>query len=366
MAKLNLTQPTLLLNESICRANINRMAVKIKEGQQFFRPHFKTHQSAEIGNWFKEEGVTAITVSSLQMAIYFADNGWDDITIAMPAYRQQIDQVNQLAARINLQLLFEDLETLRYFEEHCSNPVGVFLKVDTGYHRTGIDADNFDAIMPLLNFLKDCRHLIFFGFLTHAGNTYKANTTAEIETIKQDSIRKLLALKTFLKADFPLLQVSYGDTPSCSICQDFWGIDELRPGNFVFYDWMQVKLGACSIDDIAVALACPVIAFHPERRELVVHGGAVHLSKEKLTTTNGDSYGVACTLNTNGWNVTEVIGHVKALSQEHGIITLKNENSSTFKPGDFIAILPIHSCLTAHSMGKYLTMDGKTIKMMHF
>jgi D-serine deaminase-like pyridoxal phosphate-dependent protein len=64
--------------------------------------------------------------------------------------------------------------------------------------------------------------------------------------------------------------------------------------------------------------------------------------------------------------VNEIIGHVTSLSQEHGIITLTNEYATTFKAGDFIAILPVHSCLTAHSMGEYQTLNGKIIKMMHF
>ena len=53
-----------------------------------YAPHLptfdiSTHQSAKIGEWFKRFGVNAITVSSVQMAEYFAANGWNDITIAI-------------------------------------------------------------------------------------------------------------------------------------------------------------------------------------------------------------------------------------------------------------------------------------------
>ena len=50
-----------------------------------FRPHFKTHRSREVGRWFRDFGVAAITVSSVDMAQYFSNDGWDDITIAFPA-----------------------------------------------------------------------------------------------------------------------------------------------------------------------------------------------------------------------------------------------------------------------------------------
>ena len=47
------------------------MARKAKDNGLIFRPHFKTHQSIEIGEWFRESGVNKITVSSLTMANYF-------------------------------------------------------------------------------------------------------------------------------------------------------------------------------------------------------------------------------------------------------------------------------------------------------
>ena len=76
-----ITQPTLLLDETRCRANIRRMADKARAHGLDFRPHCKTHQSLAIGRWLREAGVEKITVSSVAMAAYFARE-WDDITIA--------------------------------------------------------------------------------------------------------------------------------------------------------------------------------------------------------------------------------------------------------------------------------------------
>jgi D-serine deaminase-like pyridoxal phosphate-dependent protein len=75
---LNIKKPTLLLNEDICRSNIQAMAIKAREHKVIFRPHFKTHQSATIGEWFREEGVTAITVSCV--IIYFLRVTWNSMT----------------------------------------------------------------------------------------------------------------------------------------------------------------------------------------------------------------------------------------------------------------------------------------------
>ncbi len=75
-------RPTLVLDKEICLRNIEKMMKKAAEFKLKFRPHFKTHQSAEIGEWFKLFGAEAITVSSVQMAEFFAANGWRDITLA--------------------------------------------------------------------------------------------------------------------------------------------------------------------------------------------------------------------------------------------------------------------------------------------
>ena len=78
LKSIGISRPALLLDKEQVFSNIDKMASKAKATGVKFRPHFKTHQSAEIGNWFRDFGVTAITVSSLDMAIYFAKHGWAD------------------------------------------------------------------------------------------------------------------------------------------------------------------------------------------------------------------------------------------------------------------------------------------------
>ncbi len=69
-------RPTLLIDKRKCISNIEFMASKATRHNLFFRPHFKTHNSITVGNWFKEFGVSGITVSSVEMAQYFIKAGW--------------------------------------------------------------------------------------------------------------------------------------------------------------------------------------------------------------------------------------------------------------------------------------------------
>jgi len=56
--------------------------------------------------------------------------------------------------------------------------------------------------------------------------------------IMKQSIAILFYLKNKFIKEYPHLLISYGDTPSCSIAENFDEVDEIRPGNFVFYDVM--------------------------------------------------------------------------------------------------------------------------------
>lgn len=360
-----ITRPTLLLDKKKCLANIQRMVNKAKRHNTLLRPHFKTHQSAEVANWFREFDIHCCTVSSVKMAEYFAHNGWTDITIAFPANILEWEAINKLAEKINLNLVVESAETIQYLEQHLSNPVGVYIKTDTGYGRTGIDAEDYETMQQLLSILKTCKQLIFIGFLCHAGHTYHTMDKDVIENILNVSRQQLLALKTFMANDFPLNQISYGDTPSCSIVEDLSDFDELRPGNFVFYDEMQAHIGSCQRADIAVSLICPVVAKYPSRGEIIVHGGAVHLSKDAIKDSDNHSYyGMAVKFDGQSWDSEEVLGRVSKVSQEHGIVKVDDSIMNQLKIGDLIAILPIHSCLTANLMKGYQLINGETIEMM--
>jgi D-serine deaminase-like pyridoxal phosphate-dependent protein len=64
---MKIKEPVLILNKERCQTNIEKMALKAKSSNIVFRPHFKTHQSAEIGEWFRKFGISCITVSSVKM-----------------------------------------------------------------------------------------------------------------------------------------------------------------------------------------------------------------------------------------------------------------------------------------------------------
>jgi D-serine deaminase-like pyridoxal phosphate-dependent protein len=352
-----LRKPTLILDEQKCRSNIRTMAEKARSSGVAFRPHFKTHQSIEIGNWFREEGVTSITVSSVTMAKHFAANGWNDITVAFPFNIREVDEALKLAEFVRLNILISDISQTSYLMKRPDFKAGYFIKIDTGYKRSGIEWDDHIHIMRILNELSSNSSLRFKGFLTHSGHTYKAESINDIIDIYNDTLLKCISLRNLIPYKTIL---SSGDTPSCSIIENFNGLDEIRPGNFVFYDLMQYFLGTCSFDQIALTVACPVVEKNNKRKEIIIYGGGVHLSKESIKTAKGQSvYGKAVLYNEVSWVHISDNDFLKSISQEHGIISPSGEFFNNVNVGDIVGIIPVHACMTADLLRQYNTIEGK-------
>ena len=345
---MKITKPTFLINKNQCIKNIEKINSKAKKYNLIFRPHFKTHQSAKIGEIYQQCGITKITVSSVDMAEYFMNNGWKDITIAFPVNILEIDKLNKIANQIKLNLLIIDKSTIEYLKQGIQNNVGIFIEIDTGYHRTGISNNDIDKISYIIKSINQSNKLYFKGFLTHAGHTYKGSNKIEILDIHNQTVEKMNILKKYFHKYDPF--ISIGNTPSCSISENFDGIDEIRPGNFVYYDVTQNKLGSSLENEISVCLASPIIYKNKERNEIVIYGGGIHLSKEYIVENDKKIFGKIVKLKDFGWSKSLENCYVNSLSQEHGILTIIDKYYNDFQIGDVIGILPVHSCMTANLM----------------
>jgi len=119
--------PTLLLDEKICRRNIQNMADKARRNNNTLRPHFKTHQSLEVGRWFRDEVLKRLR---------YHHSGWHNILLgrmeryprSLPVNILEIGTINQLAKDIQLSLLVESADVVGFLQEHLNSPVDIYIK----------------------------------------------------------------------------------------------------------------------------------------------------------------------------------------------------------------------------------------------
>lgn len=359
MSFMNIRLPGLVIDKSKCMSNIKHISKKFEQANIDFRPHFKTHQSHEIGRWFRQYGVSKITVSSVSMADYFIKDGWKDIFISTGFYPAEIAHIKKLTKKSGICLTVTGTDSARILSQFKDLSVDVMIKIDTGYNRSGIKWDDIDSIKETVKYLNSNAGLQLKGLFTHAGNTYNYSRHKDIINCYNESVERLNYCRE--QTGNTNYIISVGDTPSATVIKDFKNIDEARPGNFVFYDLMQLQNNVCTFDNISIILVCPLIDIRRKENTLIIHGGAVHFSKEHIEINKKKVFGKLVTLRGDRWIQAEDNVYITSLSQEHGIIDCSGSDIlNDYKIGDLIGIIPVHSCLAANAIGEYMIIDDET------
>ena len=354
-----LTTPAFLIERSVLHRNCDRMRGKARDSGVAFRPHVKTHKSVEIGRIQHGGARGPITVSTLAEAEAFADDGFRDITYAVPISPDKLPRAAALAERIErLAVLIDSELALRAIEEYYASHnrvFDVFLKVDCGYHRAGVDPESPDSVRLAVAIARS-EAARLQGLLTHAGHSYNASGVEDIRRIAAEEHACLSRFRAILATEgLGETPRSIGSTPTASVVDSFNDCDEVRPGNYVFYDAFQSTIGSCALDDVACSVLTTVIGSYPERGSLVIDAGALALSKDRGPDHVDPQfgYGIVCDM-----SLRPLPMRITALSQEHG----KVEAHTHVPVGTRLRIIPNHSCLTAAMFDRYAIIDrGKVV-----
>jgi len=349
----SLPTPAALLDLNVLEANLSRMAEHTSALGVALRPHIKTHKCVEIARLQRDQGARGITVSTLYEARVFADHGFDDITWAMPIALTRLDEASELATRVRLRVLVDSSEAIDALDR-TGHPFHVWLKVDSGYHRCGVDP-HATAAVELAHRIAQARHLSFDGLLSHSGHAYQGRTRDEIAAIAEEERRVMVDLAGRLRRDGVAVPgVSVGSTPAMAVVEQLDGITEVRPGNYAFYDYDQVVLGSCTVPDCALTVLASVISSQPGSNHSVIDAGALALSKD-TGSANAPRPTLGEIFRDYGARTLRPDARVVRVTQEHGIVT------APLTVGDLVRILPNHSCLTAACFDEYHVVRGDEV-----
>jgi D-serine deaminase-like pyridoxal phosphate-dependent protein len=347
-----LPTPALLLDLDILERNVERMAQRARQLGVALRPHVKTHKSPQIGRLQQGNGAQGITVSTLEEAAAFADHGFDDLTWAVPVILGRLEEAQRLAERVRLRLVIDSAVALEALEA-SGFPFHVWLEVDCGDHRCGVDPEGREAA-ALAAALAASPRLCFDGLLTHSGQAYRATSPVGLPGIAEQERRVMTQLADRLRrAGVEVPAVSIGSTPAMSAAASLEGVDEARPGNYVFYDFTQVELGSCEVGDCALTVLSSVISCQPGARYAVVDAGALALSKDPGRGGGKPTLGEVFE-DYRGARLSAGV-RLTGLSQEHGLL------SAPLPVGTRLRILPNHSCLTAACFDGYWVLRGTQV-----
>jgi D-serine deaminase-like pyridoxal phosphate-dependent protein len=349
-----LMTPCALVDLDRLEANAAAMAERAHRLGVRLRPHVKTHKCVEAARVQVEGHFGGIAVSTLAEARGFAAAGFRDITYAVPIAPQKLDEVIDIAARIDrLAVLVDHVATIRAIEEAAishSTVVPVWLKLDCGLHRAGVEPTGDHAI-ALARRLARSSQIDFRGVLTHAGQSYRSTNRDQAAAAASEERSVTLAFVERLADEgVEVPEVSIGSTPTMTAAHRLDGVDEIRPGNYLFFDVFQATIGSCELADVAFSVLATVISADPEQRRAVVDAGALALSKDAGPTHVDPDCGFGRIVAVEDQHPLPGL-RLASLSQEHGVVT--GPGTAALRPGTRLRILPNHSCLAAACFDRY-------------
>ena len=150
--------------------------------------------------------------------------------------------------------------------------------------------------------------------------------------------------------------VSVGSTPTITTVDHLEGIDEARPGNYIFFDAFQATAGSCSFEDCALTVLAAVVHRDPRRGKVITDAGAIALSKDRGPVEFDPGCGYGQLLDLEGGNLGI---RIDSLSQEHGEASAVDLAAiERLSVGTRVRVVPNHSCLTAAQHSHYDVVEN--------
>ena len=149
-------------------------------------------------------------------------------------------------------------------------------------------------------------------------------------------------------------EISVGATPTARFSAVVDGITELRPGNYVYYDRMQVALGSASWDDCALTVLARVVTTHGSDR-IILDCGSKTLSSD-LVRGPGPQPGHGIVFDALDSVTPDPSLVIERLSEEHAVV--RSSRPSRLKPGDLVRVVPNHSCVVSNLVDDVWLVDG--------
>lgn len=370
-----LPTPAALIDRTRLLQNLQAMQQRAMQEGVALRPHVKTHKTPELARLQQGLGAVGLTVATIEEAEAFVAAGFADVRLAYPVVgSDRYERLLALMARGRISFCLDTPEAIRAASDFFAargHSADVLLEVDTGFGRTGVQWDNARQLVAYARLIQESQGLRLIGLLTHAGQAYQGPRSDEsppdaLRRVAAEERDRLLAAAEVLQqaglAHPDRFELSVGSTPTAHYFTNRtargFRITEIRPGNYVFHDAMQVALGSCSLDACALTVLARVVSRKPDGQG----GWWVFLDAGKKALATDQGYG------TRGYG--QLLYHpasriplphavLERLSEEHGWMHVRG--SSTLQIGDRVQIVPNHACLIAPLLRRFYVLEGEEV-----
>ena len=255
--RIDTPSPIVLLD--VMQRNIDRMQAFATENDLDVRPHVKTHKCVEVGRRQVDAGAVGITAGNVGEAEVFAAAGFDDIFLAYPVWPSgtKAERIRRLAETSRLQVGVDNAAAIDALADAMGaepDRLEVVVEIDCGARRSGAPPEAAGDLA--LTARK--RGLVPAGVYTYPGHGCFGPDARESAARDQD-VALTTAVRSFTDVGITAEVVSAGSTPTFAFSTG-GVITEIRPGEYVFCDLDNTRLGACAEDQIALFVAATVVS----------------------------------------------------------------------------------------------------------
>jgi len=329
----DLDTPALLIDLDIMERNLRRVADYAAAHNLRLRPHTKTHKSILIARRQLGLGAAGLTVAKTGEAEVMLGAEPRDLLVAFPVIGEpKLRRLSSLAAITRITVAIDSLygaQQLSAAAVAAGVRFGILVETDVGLGRVGVAPS--DAL-DLSREIQKLPGLEWRGITFYPGHIKDQNEAkgAELSQVIGSLLESFEAVG--LKPEI----VSGGSTPLLFHSHKVQGLNEIRPGTYVFNDLNTVAGGGCALEDCAASVLATVIS-HAEPGRMIVDGGSKTFSSDRLSS-GGPGHG----------RVMEAPGAVfHKMNEEHGFIDLERAER-TFQIGEKIRIIPNHVCVVVN------------------
>jgi D-serine deaminase-like pyridoxal phosphate-dependent protein len=175
----------------------------------------------------------------------------------------------------------------------------------------------------------------------------------EERALLRNQVNELLdrCVVAFDRADLPIKVMSGGSTPTRYESDRFHGVNEVRPGTYIFNDRNTVGVAAASLDDCALSVLVTVVSTSVTGRA-VIDGGSKTFSSDRYQAEDGRGFGLI---------KEDPAAEIERFSEEHGHLNLA-QSDRKYTVGERLMVIPNHVCSTVNMHDEVYGVRGDQVE----
>jgi len=330
----DLETPALVIDLDIMERNLGKLAEYSKKHALRVRPHTKTHKIPALARKQLDLGAAGLTVAKVGEAEVMLAAQPPDLLVAYPIVgSKKMQRLMQVAKKTSITVSLDSISVASHLSEAAQaagTEIGVLAEVDMGMGRVGVPPEQ---LLPLVQGIVRLPGLRFDGIAFYPGQIKSMD--AEGEQALENLARTLEGiLNNLRRAGFEPRIVSGGSTPTLFHSHRVPGLNEIRPGTYIFNDRNTVLSGACTLDECAASIMVTVVST-AKTGQMIVDGGSKTFSSDRPSAGAEVSFG----------RVMEAPEAVfTKMNEEHGYVEL-DRSARKFTVGERVRIIPNHVCV---------------------